>query len=36
VASILDDDEDEEDSGYGQIMISMTRNPLKGSPRHSG
>jgi hypothetical protein len=32
VASILDDD-DEEDSGYGQIMISMTRNPLKGSPR---
>jgi hypothetical protein len=32
-ASLLDDD-DEEDSGYGQIMISMTRNPLRGSPRH--
>jgi hypothetical protein len=30
VASLLDED-DEEDAGYGQIMVSMTRNPL--SPR---
>jgi hypothetical protein len=31
VASLLDED-DEEDGGYGQIMVSMTRNPL--SPRN--
>jgi hypothetical protein len=30
VASLLDED-DEEDAGYGQIMVHMTRNPL--SPR---
>jgi len=31
VASILDDD-DEEDPGYGQIMISMTRRHLPKRP----
>ena len=31
VASLLDEDDDE-DAGYGQIMLSMTRNPLR--PRH--
>jgi hypothetical protein len=32
VASLLDD-EDDEDPGLGQIMLSMTRNPRRGSPR---
>jgi len=32
VARLLDED-DEEDAGYGQIMVSMTRNPL--SPRNA-
>jgi hypothetical protein len=32
VASLLDD-EDDEDQGLGQIMLSMTHNPRRGSPR---
>jgi hypothetical protein len=32
VASLLDD-EDNENVGYGQIMISMTRNPRREPPR---
>jgi hypothetical protein len=32
VASLLDDDDDE-DAGLGQIMLSMTRNPLRDPPR---
>jgi hypothetical protein len=34
VASLLDD-EDNEDVGYGQIMLSMTRNPRRDPPRHT-
>jgi hypothetical protein len=35
VAPLLDEDDDEEEgSGYGQIMVSMTRNPLRGHPRN--
>ncbi len=34
VASLLDDDdEDEDDPGLGQIMVNMTRNRLRHSPR---
>jgi len=33
VASLLDDDDDE-DVGYGQIMLSMTRTPRREPPRH--
>lgn len=32
VASLLDDDDDD-DPGLGQIMVNMTRNPLRDSPR---
>jgi hypothetical protein len=32
VASLLDDD-DEDDPGLGQIMVNMTRNPLRDPPR---
>jgi hypothetical protein len=32
VASLLDDDDDD-DPGLGQIMLNMTRNPLRDSPR---
>jgi hypothetical protein len=32
VARLLDEDDESEDAGYGQIMVSMTRNPL--SPRN--
>jgi hypothetical protein len=32
VASLLDED-DEEDAGYGQVMVRMTRNPLTRAPR---
>ena len=32
-ASPLDDDD--EDVGYGQIMVSMTRNPRRDNPRHN-
>ena len=34
VASLLDD-EDDEDVGYGQIMVSMTRTPRRDPPRHT-
>jgi len=34
VASLLDD-EDDEDVGYGQIMVSMTRTPRRDPPRHA-
>ena len=34
VASLLDD-EDDEDVGYGQIMVSMTRTPRRAPPRHT-
>jgi hypothetical protein len=34
VADLLDDDD--EDSGYVQIMASMTRNPRRDPPRHRG
>lgn len=37
VAPLLDDDEDDEDEddvGLGQIMLGMTRNPLRDPPRH--
>jgi hypothetical protein len=34
VASLLDD-EDDEDVGYGQIMVSMTRTPRRHPPRHT-
>ena len=30
VAGLLDEEDEEDDAGYGQIMLSMTRNP----PRH--
>ncbi len=33
VASLLDD-EDEDDVGYGHLMVSMTRNQRKEPPRH--
>jgi hypothetical protein len=33
VASLLYDDDDE-DAGYGQIMLSMTRTPRREPPRH--
>ena len=33
VASILDDDDDD-DVGLGQIMLGMTRNPLRDQPRN--
>jgi hypothetical protein len=33
VASLLDD-EDDDDVGYGQIMVSMTRNSRRDPPRH--
>lgn len=33
VASLLDD-EDDEDVGYGQLMVSMTRNPRREPPKH--
>jgi hypothetical protein len=32
VGSLLDD----EDAGYGQIMVSMTRNPRRDRPWHAG
>jgi hypothetical protein len=35
VASLLVEDEDDEDVGYGQIMLSMTRNPRRDPPRHT-
>ena len=35
VGSLLDD-EDEDDVGYGQIMVSMTRNSRRERPRPSG
>ena len=35
VANLLDD-EDDEDVGYGQIMVSMTRNSRREPPRHRG
>ena len=35
VADLLgDEDEDDEDVGYGQIMVSMTRSPRRERPRH--
>lgn len=34
VANLLDD-EDDDDVGYGQIMLSMTRNPRRDPPRHT-
>jgi len=34
VANLLDDDDD--DVGYGQIMVSMTRNSRREPPRHRG
>jgi len=36
VGSLLDDEDDDEDAGYGQIMVSMTRNPRRDRPRHPG
>jgi hypothetical protein len=35
VASLLDDDDDA-DIGYGQIMVSMTRQSRRDPPRHRG
>ena len=35
VGSLLED-EDEDDGGYGQIMVSMTRNPRRERPRSPG
>ncbi len=35
VANLLDDDDDDADVGYRQIMVSMTRNQRREPPRHS-
>jgi hypothetical protein len=32
VAGLLDEEEDDEDAGYGEIMLSMTRNPRRQRP----
>ncbi|HEY9243144.1 MAG TPA: hypothetical protein VIP48_14250 [Streptosporangiaceae bacterium] len=34
VAGLLDDEDDDEDTGYGQIMVSMTRGVRRDPPPH--
>jgi hypothetical protein len=32
VAGLLDEEDEDENAGYGQIMLSMTRNPRRQRP----
>ena len=32
VAGLLDEEDEDDDAGYGQIMLSMTRNPRRQRP----